>query len=500
MGWRYWNCYRTDNNYLARKQSNQKIILRDAFSVIFMMVKNIFDKIATRTRIGFLAAFFLLFVSYVLTFISTRKVVSQDYWMNHTNEVIHNLDNIVAFVTKGESAFRGYLLTQDKTLLADYDESIRNTDSTFSRLKILTKDNRRQQKNLDTLHDFIDEKYLLIENVLYRFFSTGKMTPEILKGENQGALKTKVIQDEITKMKNDESNLWNERSEKVTEYSGLIQALNILSLIVAVLLTIYSLVVYNKENKEKQLASKKAEEYERELQERVKQLSKLNTELIELRRLEKYVVTGRIARVIAHEVRNPLTNINLATEQLRSELEDNDSSEMLFSMISRNSERINQLVSDLLNSTRVTELTFVDASINEILDAAIELAHDRIELNHIKVIKNYDTNLCPISVDIEKIKIAFLNIIVNAVEAMNEDGVLKISSENQDGHCTVRISDNGKGMTKSELDRLFEPYFTTKQKGNGLGLANSQNIILGHKGNITAESEYGKGTTFTITF
>jgi signal transduction histidine kinase len=116
------------------------------------------------------------------------------------------------------------------------------------------------------------------------------------------------------------------------------------------------------------------------------------------------------------------------------------------------------------------------------------------------VIKKYDTNLCPVSVDIEKIKIAFLNIIVNAVEAMNEDGVLKISSENHDGHCLVRISDNGKGMTKSELDRLFEPYFTTKQKGNGLGLANSQNIILGHKGNITAESEFGKGTTFTITF
>jgi signal transduction histidine kinase len=301
-------------------------------------------------------------------------------------------------------------------------------------------------------------------------------------------------------MKNEESNLWNERSEKVSEYSGLIQALNILSIIVAVLLTIYSLVVYNKENKEKRLASKKAEQYERQLQERVKQLSDLNTELIELRRLEKYVVTGRIARVIAHEVRNPLTNINLATEQLKSELEDNEDMDMLFSMISRNSERINQLVSDLLNSTRVAELTFADASINEILDAALELAGDRIELNHIKVLKNYDTHLCPVSVDIEKIKIAFLNIIVNAVEAMGENGILKISTENRDGRCLVRIADNGKGMTKSEIDRLFEPYFTTKQKGNGLGLANSQNIILGHKGNITAESEYGKGTTFTITF
>ncbi len=464
------------------------------------MVKNIFDKIATRTRVGFLAAFFLLFLSYVLTFISTRKVATQDFWLNHTNEVIHNLDNIIAFITKGESAFRGYLITADKSLLAEYDESIRSTDSTFSRLKLLTIDNRHQQRNLDTLHNLIDEKFLWIENVISHFSATHQITPLLLEGNNQGITKTRAIEEQITKMKNQESSLWSERSQKVSEYSGLIQALNILSIIVAVLLTIYSLVVYNKENKEKRLASKKAEEYERQLQKRVKQLSDLNLELIELRRLEKYVVTGRIARVIAHEVRNPLTNINLAAEQLKSELTETDNTDMLFSMINRNSERINQLVSDLLNSTRVAELSFSDASINEILDAAVELAKDRIELNHIKVIKNYDETICPISVDIEKIKIAFLNIIVNAVEAMNEHGILKLITQNKEGRCEVKITDNGKGMKKTEVDRLFEPYFTTKQKGNGLGLANSQNIILGHKGNITAESEYGKGTTFTITF
>src|SRR6185437_1926127 len=141
-----------------------------------------------------------------------------------------------------------------------------------------------------------------------------------------------------------------------------------------------------------------------------------------------------------------------------------------------------------------------DASINEILDATVELARDRIELNHIKVIKNYDAKLCPISVDIEKIKIAFLNIIVNAVEAMGENGVLEISTSKKNEKCIVQIADNGVGMSKSDMDRLFEPYFTTKEKGNGLGLANTQNIILGHKGSISAESEPGKGTVFTISF
>ena len=97
-------------------------------------------------------------------------------------------------------------------------------------------------------------------------------------------------------------------------------------------------------------------------------------------------------------------------------------------------------------------------------------------------------------------KIAFLNIIVNAIEAMSENGVLTISTQNENGKCSVKFSDNGVGLRKPEVDRLFEPYFTTKEKGNGLGLANCQNIILAHKGNIAAESEFGKGTSFTITF
>jgi signal transduction histidine kinase len=137
-------------------------------------------------------------------------------------------------------------------------------------------------------------------------------------------------------------------------------------------------------------------------------------------------------------------------------------------------------------------------SINLLL--ILELALDRIQLNQIKVVKNYDPDVCSLPVDIEKIKIAFLNIIVNAIEAMGENGVLEISTKSDDGKCIVTITDNGTGMNQTEVDRLFEPYFTTKEKGNGLGLANSQNIIIGHKGSISAESEFGKGTSFTITF
>ncbi len=464
------------------------------------MIKFFFDKITTRTRIGFFAAFFLLLLSYLLTYISTAKIATQDYWINHTNDVIHDLDNIQSFITKGESTFRGYLLTNDPKELEKYDHSIVTTDSTISILRTLTQNNTRQQRNLDTLNLLIDKKILWVENAISNYNKNQKVVSTLLDENGQDIASIRNIQDQISKMKMQEKDLLTGRSKKASEYSGLLQILNIASLVIAVLLTFYSLIVYNKENKDKRKASKKADQYRTQLQTRVHQLAELNTELIELRSQEKYAVTGRIARVIAHEVRNPLTNINLATEQLRSEIESTPNTDMLFVMISRNSERINQLVSDLLSTTRITELTFSNASINEILDESLHMALDRIELNHIQVVKRYDNQICPISVDVEKVKIALLNIIVNAIEAMDRKGILEVSTSKKENKCIVKISDNGRGMSRDEVSRLFEPYFTTKEKGNGLGLANTQNIILGHGGSISAESEPRKGTVFTITF
>lgn len=464
------------------------------------MQKNFLNKISNRPRIGFFAALFLLFISYILTLISTREVAIQDFWINHTNEIIHNLDNVNGLITEAESSFRGYLLTNDKTFLKAYDKSLLKTDSTFEKLRQLTIDNKSQQKNLDTLHNLIDQKFLWIENGISQFAKTHEPPAQVTDQNQLDISKTNDVVQELNKMKNEETALWNKRSKNVSQYSGLIQILNIISIIIAVVLTFYSLIVYNKENKDKRKASIKADNYRSQLQSRVEQLAELNKELIELRNLEKYAVTGRVARVIAHEVRNPLTNINLAAEQLRSEFEETPNTEMLFKMITRNSERINQLVSDLLATTRVSELKFSEASINDIMDESIKLAMDRIKLNQVQVIKKYDPDICPISVDVEKIKIAFLNIIVNAVEAMKDNGVLEITTTKKNEKCVVTIADNGIGISKPDMDRLFEPYFTTKEKGNGLGLANTQNIILGHKGSISAESESGKGTVFTITF
>jgi signal transduction histidine kinase len=104
-----------------------------------------------------------------------------------------------------------------------------------------------------------------------------------------------------------------------------------------------------------------------------------------------------------------------------------------------------------------------------------------------------------VEVDADKMKIALLNIIVNAIEAMeSEKGVLAITTKAVRDKCLIEIKDNGQGMNEETMQKLFEPYFTNKLKGAGLGLTNTQNIVLNHKGSISVSSKLGEGSTFTI--
>jgi signal transduction histidine kinase len=465
------------------------------------MVKRLFDRMANRKRLGFVVAFALLLSSLVLTFISNQRMIQQASLIDRTNKIIHTIQMVAVASSKSESAVRAYLLTKEEKLIRECREKQTEANSALSDLTEYFNDNNTQLENLKRLSALVHQRFSLEEEQLTEFSKQeNHISPINLAIIKKGTESMNEIEQQTLKMKNQEEAIWKSRSASVSQYSNFINILDVVSVLLALLLTSYSVNTYNKENADKKKAAEKTKIFRDELENRIKQLAELNKELIELRGLEKYMVTGRIARTIAHEVRNPLTNINLSVEQLESEVGTTDSTAVFFEMIKRNSERINNLVSDLLNSTRVEELKYEEVSINDVLDSSLDLAADRIDLNHIKVVKNYDHDMCKISVDIEKVKIAFLNMIVNAIEAMGEMGELNISTENYKEKCVVKISDNGIGMDKTHMDRLFEPYFTTKEHGNGLGLANSQNIILGHGGSVTAESEPGKGTSFIISF
>ncbi len=215
--------------------------------------------------------------------------------------------------------------------------------------------------------------------------------------------------------------------------------------------------------------------------------------------LERFSNIGKVSRLLAHEVRNPLTNINLAVEGISA---DNSNEDLLpyIDIIVRNSKRINSIVTELLNSTKPNVPEYADVDIEELFAAVLLLAKDRIEFQHVTVNEKFASPLPTIKGDSEKLTIALLNIIINAIEALpKENGVIHIEvfATNED-LLQINITDNGIGMNEETIQHIFQPFYTKKVNGTGLGLAGAQNIILMHKGNISVNSNLNSGTKFII--
>lgn len=214
-------------------------------------------------------------------------------------------------------------------------------------------------------------------------------------------------------------------------------------------------------------------------------------------RIEKLGMAERLVRTLAHEVRNPLNNINLSLEQLTEEMRSEDAN-LYLEIITRNSKRIETLITELLGASR-PEIILKENDLVDILKESIDTATDRIILRHIKIENSFPDKVLKINADKEKLKIAFLNIIINAVEAMEENGLLTLHLEELKEEYTLSISDNGCGISEDNLSRLFEPYFTAKKNGMGLGLAATMNILKSHNATIEVASKLKEGTTFLIT-
>jgi signal transduction histidine kinase len=154
-----------------------------------------------------------------------------------------------------------------------------------------------------------------------------------------------------------------------------------------------------------------------------------------------------------------------------------------------------------LNLSKPGELIFEKYTLQDILDESIATAADRINLQRIKVQKRYPEQPLEISADKSKLKIAFTNILINAIEAMEiNKGELKVLMSESTDNYVVSIQDNGHGIPEEYLAKLFEPFFTLKQNGMGLGLSASYSIIQSHKANMHVESTVNKGTNFIISF
>ncbi len=452
-------------------------------------------------RIIYIVAFLLLLLSYAFTVFNNRELMKQATRVERTNTTIKHLDDILSRVKDAETGVRGYVVFRDIEFLSPYYGSHEAADSIYRLVVELSSDSELQQKRLRFLKENMDKRFAYLGEFIRAFNNNNReLTDSIrnLQAPVKGIMDN--IRVVVSVMQQEENRLLAERNDRMKKTFNLVNIITAISIILAISLLLFSTVAYTRTSKAMDKIMLEIGDYQEQLKDRIEQLNKANAELVKMRSQEKFAATGRIARTIAHEVRNPLTNINLAADQLRTESNQKDeNAAFLFDMITRNSTRINQLVADLLNSTKVPELNFEKIPVSNLLDEALQDAADRITLGKTQVVKNYTADLC-VSVDKAKMKIAFLNIIINALEAMEnrENSVLTLETRRENDKCKIAFSDNGAGMETEALNRVFEPYFTSKLKGNGLGLTNTQNIILNHHGEISAESAMGKGTSFII--
>jgi len=231
--------------------------------------------------------------------------------------------------------------------------------------------------------------------------------------------------------------------------------------------------------------------------ERVRLLHKITTG-IPLQILKKK--SGVFATSLVHEVRNPLTNINLAADILSL---DNLSAEQekFVGIIKRGVERINHILTSFLGSQSEGEILSELCSVNDLIEEVLTINKDRIGLKHVVVKKYFTTGDPEIMVKKQEIKIALINIIVNAIEALPPaNGELTLRTGIKNDQCIIEIEDNGMGISEKNLLNIFDPYYTNKSGGMGLGLSTTMDILLSNCGTMDVQSEEGTGTHFTLHF
>ncbi len=224
---------------------------------------------------------------------------------------------------------------------------------------------------------------------------------------------------------------------------------------------------------------------------------------IQLLQAEKMSSLGKLAAGVAHQLNNPLGGITLFTQLMLEEYDLQSDAKNDLLKIQRDAERCSAIVKELLEFARQTKREVKLQNINKIVGRTLFLLRNQAIFQNIKIVETYDTTIPEIPVDIQQLNHVFMNIILNAADAMEGNGVLEIRTflQDNDGMVHITISDTGAGIPESIIQNIFEPFFTTKEegKGTGLGLSMAYGIVESHQGKIKAENRHEGGTIFYIT-
>ena len=238
------------------------------------------------------------------------------------------------------------------------------------------------------------------------------------------------------------------------------------------------------------------EKSHRELQFSHQELEQAQVQLV---RTEKLASVGQLAAGVAHEINNPLGTITIYAHLLQKSLKADDPRREDAALILSEAGRAKEIVQGLLSFAREKKLKVVEVNVNDILEEVCGLVVNQPLFRNIILEKCFGGGLPTIVADEAQLKQVFLNIILNAGQAMEGGGMLTISTGSWKDRIRIRFKDTGPGISPEVLGHLFDPFFTTKEKGTGLGLAISYGIIERHRGTIDVETELGKGSTFVVT-
>jgi signal transduction histidine kinase len=225
-----------------------------------------------------------------------------------------------------------------------------------------------------------------------------------------------------------------------------------------------------------------------------------------LRRADRLSSLGLLTAGLAHEIRNPLVAIRTFTQLLPERYEDAEFREGFQSLALKEVDRICGLITDLLSFARPSKPNVALEDINAVIDGIVRILETQAKEKNVEIVREFSVNLPKVWIDREQMKQVFMNLIFNGIQAINDGGIIIISTrlynknaeEEPGGFLQVEIRDNGIGIPEENLQHIFDPFFTSKDEGSGLGLSISHQIVQEHGGYVTVESKPRSGTSFFV--
>ena len=231
-------------------------------------------------------------------------------------------------------------------------------------------------------------------------------------------------------------------------------------------------------------------------------LTEINEMQEELLRMDRLISLGEISMGIAHEIRNPLAGIRITAQAMEEEVAGHDTLREYVGRIISEIDRLNELLKSFFSFAKPQRPQLMSCHLPDLVGDVLFLLNKDLKDRNIQVEQDHPVDLPSVSVDVNQMKQVFLNLLLNSIQAISRDGVIRVNTSVQfhkgRREAVIGISDTGKGIPPENQGKIFDPFFTTKAKGLGLGLSITYRIIKRHNGRIRVHSEVGKGTTFFI--